>query len=278
MKTLIVTLLTTIILVGCSFTESVKCPENRIESKEFLSMWRKGCGTKEVQISASGWIPKSQKWSHTDIMVYFYKMTDDMANQQDVKDWIYAASQWESRTNFRFFITDDPEKSDIRVSFKCKGNWSYVGASNENILKDRPTMNFEWRDIPYKEAIGIAKHEIGHAIGLGHEHSHPDINIQWNRTKTYDYYGNTQGWTKEQVDQNVFNTYKGDIVNSGYDRYSIMHYPIDPNLTLNGVGTDWNYDITEKDFAVVNEMYPRWASKYNKEKTRLSDYNSRKTF
>lgn len=52
-------------------------------------------------------------------------------------------------------------------------------------------MNFGWftnytSDTEFSRTI---IYEFGHALGLHHEHQSPTANIQWNKEKVYEYYG-----------------------------------------------------------------------------------------
>jgi serralysin len=50
----------------------------------------------------------------------------------------------------------------------------------------------------------VILHEFGHMLGLGHEQSHPDQDIRWDREKALRYYMQTQGWSAQMVVDNVF--------------------------------------------------------------------------
>jgi tetratricopeptide (TPR) repeat protein len=43
--------------------------------------------------------------------------------------------------------------------------------------------------------------------------------------------------------------------NGTYDPQSIMHYPIDPSLTLDNIGVPWNRDLSEEDKIFISHMY-----------------------
>lgn len=100
--------------------------------------------------------------------------------------------------------------SDIRISFKKGGSWSYIGTDAEDIAQNEPTMNFGWLDkaTPSVEYSHIVKHEFGHALGLIHQYQNPSNGLSWNKEAVYEYYMKPpNNWTKDEVDRNVFERY-----------------------------------------------------------------------
>ncbi len=164
--------------------------------------------------------------------------------------------------NFRFVETTDRVNSDIRISFKYNGSWSYVGTDNNYISKKDATMNFGWiyDDTKDDEVQRVVHHEFGHYLGLQHEHQNPDGNIQWDSTAVYEAY-KLNGWSKQDVDHNVFFKYsKNQTISNGYDSKSIMHYPISASWTTNGYSVGWNKKLSLKDIEFLNSVYPKTCS------------------
>lgn len=121
-------------------------------------------------------------------------------------------------------------------------------------------MNYGWFDdsTPDLEFSRTILHEFGHALGAIHEHQHPVAGIPWNRPVVYEYYKRTQGWSKADVDSQLFAKYNRTSLNmSAYDRKSIMHYPIDPALLLDAkAAVGWNLALSADDKAFMKKMYP----------------------
>ena len=83
-------------------------------------------------------------------------------------------------------------------------------------------------------------HEFGHALGAFHEHQSPDVEIPWDREAVYDYYAQ-QGWSRLQVDRNLFEAYSpAGVRNSRFDAHSIMLYAVDNALTIGDWEVGWN--------------------------------------
>ncbi|MCF3111122.1 M12 family metallopeptidase [Niabella sp. CC-SYL272] len=173
---------------------------------------------------------------------------------------IQFAKQWETYANIKFnFVTND-RKAPIRVTFSPGGSWSYIGTDAYAIKGGKATMNFGWFDnsTPDNEFSRVAIHEFGHALGMIHEHQHPLADIPWDRPKVYEYYKQTQGWTTQQVDVNIFQKYSTTETNySAYDMASIMHYPVQEELTIGDFAVGWNTVLSSTDKSFIGTVYPK---------------------
>lgn len=172
------------------------------------------------------------------------------------------AHQWSQYVNIQFAFGDDPD-AEIRISCQPGGSWSYLGKDALGISKDKPTMNYGWLkpDTADEEYSRTVLHEFGHALGMIHEHQHPEAGIPWNRDAVYRSYMEKDKWTKEQVDHNLFEQYSKDVTQfSHFDTQSIMLYPIPKELTTNGFQVGWNKHLSETDKAFMSEMYPGGGS------------------
>lgn len=169
------------------------------------------------------------------------------------------AVDWMNYANIEFAFGNDPD-AEIRISFTADtGSWSFMGTDNLSIPKNRPTMNFGWlrAGTTADEYSRVVKHEFGHMLGLIHEHQHPKVEIPWDKPAVYEQYMRTQGWTKEEVDFNLFQKYSvGSTQFSAYDKDSIMHYPVDENLTVGNFSIGWNRDLSPTDKAFIATVYP----------------------
>lgn len=170
------------------------------------------------------------------------------------------AKLWEKYANLKFDFGKDPN-AEIRVSFKYRGSWSYVGTDALAVEKSEPTMNFGWLglDTPLDEYARVVTHEFGHALGLIHEHQNPTARIPWNKPAVYAYYqGSPNFWTREQVDINLFTRYSAEITRfSEFDPASIMLYPIPAQFLTNpAMAVGWNKVPSETDKRYAGILYP----------------------
>jgi hypothetical protein len=157
-----------------------------------------------------------------------------------------------------FRLADHGEVGDIRVAFSCAGHWSYLGRQALRIPEDRATLNVALdRHSGPTEWDRVVLHETLHAVGFEHEHQHPQASIPWDREAVYRFYGETQGWSREQIDFQVLNRGNPrELRTSGFDRDSIMLYPVPRELTTNGFTVGWNTRISPSDIALLQDLYP----------------------
>lgn len=170
------------------------------------------------------------------------------------------AKKWEKIVSVRFSFGNAPD-AEIRITCTIgDGSWSYLGTDALTIPQSQATMNYGWftPTTPEDEFSRTTLHEFGHALGATHEHQHPTAGIPWNRPAVYQYYQATQGWSKADVDFQIFAKYNKNLVNSSnYDKTSIMHYAIDKALLLDPkYAVDWNKKLSGVDKAFMKLMYP----------------------
>lgn len=111
-------------------------------------------------------------------------------------------------------------------------------------------------------------HEFGHALGLHHEHLHPDANIPWNKDAlrrnlieqrpqgemSDDEYAAD---IEDTLQDNYFLAPEADDrVLLPYDKQSIMHYEIASSDTLGGWALGPNHVLSAGDKQIIASLYP----------------------
>jgi hypothetical protein len=168
------------------------------------------------------------------------------------------AKEWEDVANLTLQFVRSAT-AELRVSFAEKGfSWSTVGTDALTVGRREPTMNFGWLepDTELEEYQRVVRHEFGHALGMIHEHQNPTAKIPWDKPKVYAYYAR-QGWSKADVDTNLFEVYGADTTNfTEFDRRSIMQYAIPEELTIGTFSVGWNTKLSRRDIEFMRRQYP----------------------
>jgi hypothetical protein len=166
----------------------------------------------------------------------------------------------EPLVNIKFEFLDEKENFDIlnknvgvlRVGFeKEKGSWSLVGLDHF-FTTGEVTLNLGWVD------IATIIHELGHVVGLIHEHQGPfGKPIEWDEPVVYKWAYDTYGWDEKTTYDNIIHKYDKDTINgTSFDHDSIMLYFFPPELTKNKQGTSQNLRISKTDVYYINHMLP----------------------
>lgn len=185
-----------------------------------------------------------------------------MGGKKEVKDRIIRhAKIWMDYANIEFDFTPRKKPGDVRIAFDTNdGSWSLMGTQILSEDKADPTMNFGWLtpttdDLEYNRVV---LHEFGHTLGCIHEHERPDNGIPWDKPKVYAYYKQTDDWSKEEVDEQVFSKYDISQIRAGkLDKRSIMMYPVPEKLTKGDFQIGWNNGLSDADKKFIAKLYPK---------------------
>jgi len=151
------------------------------------------------------------------------------------------------------------EVGDIRCAFGCSGHWSFLGKAAKTIGRDKATMNLELDAFASEQEWDrVATHEFCHAIGIEHEHQHPDANIPWDVPAVEGFYRTTQGWsTRETHFQVIDRKTVPNAWKTAFDKGSIMLYPILPQHTKGQLSVGWNTRLSPLDIEMIRRIFPK---------------------
>jgi hypothetical protein len=170
---------------------------------------------------------------------------------------------WAKTANVRFVETrTDPQVRIARVDQgEHAGYWSYLGTDILSIPKAQPTMNLQafTMQTPESEFHRVVRHETGHTLGFPHEHMRRELVAKIDPRKAIAYFGATQGWSPEEVRQQVLTPIEeGSIRGTAHaDPNSIMCYQIPGSLTRDGKPIIGGKDIDAQDYEFAGLIYPR---------------------
>lgn len=163
-----------------------------------------------------------------------------------------------------FKETKDAAEAEIRIGFQSgDGSWSYVGRDILQAAANDRTMNFGWDLTEDAYGLTTALHEIGHTMGLPHEHQNPFAGIVWDEEKVYEFLGGPpNNWPRQTTFHNVLRKLKAnEVAGSTWDPKSIMQYSFPPGLIKEPAefhknGIDPPGTLSQVDQEYVRKWYP----------------------
>lgn len=179
------------------------------------------------------------------------------SDNQDHKNYFMQLMQthYEPEANLHFEETTNFNSADIQVNFTNDGvSWSKIGTTSKlQTYVHTPTS------IDYSMQIGEVEqdtilHEIGHALGWFHEHTHPDKPWRFHKEIVISEL-KAVGWTEEEVQTNVLTERKNND-ETPYDEYSIMHYYLPSHWTIPNMQFSVNTVLSAQDKYSLHLTYP----------------------
>jgi hypothetical protein len=172
----------------------------------------------------------SAKWVNGTVLHYHF-LEGPEAQKKVVRD---SFGKWKGLPiGLAFQEVDDAADAEVRIAFQDDGSWSYIGRQVLNRPATEATMNFGW-DLTTPYGHTTALHEIGHTLGLPHEHQNPFAGIVWNEQAVYDFFaGAPNFWPRDQTFSNVLRKLsRAEVAGSQWDPDSIMEYDFPAGLIV----------------------------------------------
>jgi len=168
--------------------------------------------------------------------------------QRDAVKAAYA--RWAQSANLKFEYPASGN-TNIRVSFSPGSAWSYVGIDCNSIPQQYATLNFGFG------GTATIDHEAGHSLALLHEQQLAG-GVCWNEANVIaDLSGPPNNWNLATIRFNVLDYHNpANVITTGYDKTSIMHYSTPARWTCNNVAIPGGTAISTADRAFVSLQYP----------------------
>ncbi len=225
-------------------------------------------------------ITTAKKWTNGSTLTYYFFDDEENDGQtvfftngsQEWRTWVGAPDQVDKvREGFQawkdlgigleFAEVNDRNQAMIRIGFmRGDGSWSYLGTDVLDYGPNQRTMNLGWRLEGANADTAI--HEIGHTLGLPHEHQNPYAGIVWNEQAVIDALAQPPNrWSEEKTRWNILRKiHPDDVQGSSWDPHSVMHYPFGSGLILQPEdyrnGLNPRPGLSERDKTWIRQFYP----------------------
>jgi hypothetical protein len=124
-------------------------------------------------------------------------------------------------------------EAEVRIGYSVAdgSSASAVGREILKIPQTEPTTVYGW-DLTTAYGSGTALHELGHVLGMEHEHQNPFAGIKWNEQAVYDSLAQPpNGWDHQTTFHNILQKLDPkQVQGSKWDPDSIMEYEFEPGL------------------------------------------------
>jgi hypothetical protein len=221
------------------------------------------------------------KWSNGTVLHYcFFGAGSHFSVPNLQADAIRGAlAKWKTvGIGLEFSEVDQLNEAEVRFGYSTAdgSSASAVGRDVLTIPLNEPTTVYGW-DLTTQYGSGTALHELGHVLGMEHEHQNPYAGIKWHEQAVYDALAKPpNSWDRDTTYHNILEKLsQQQVQGSTWDPDSIMEYEFESGLIdepeqydVNGLTPPGTLSDADKGWA------RQWYPTFNTELTTLQPFLS----